>query len=156
MRLVELLVAGIGGMRPVALQAPQSIFDIAVQYAFSGYAALSPLLFAALFWRRSTKWGALAVALWTASAVIYTARVPGALAWYGLMPVVIDHALERDPHHLGPAHDRRVARNAAAVGEDDREIQLAWPRTPSLGFRLQPEPCPRNFRLKAEATTITQ
>jgi SSS family solute:Na+ symporter len=72
----------------VALQAPQSIFDIAVQYAFSGYAALSPLLFAALFWRRSTKWGALAVALWTAFAVVYTARVPGALAWYGLMPVV--------------------------------------------------------------------
>jgi solute:Na+ symporter, SSS family len=72
----------------VALRAPQSIFDIAVQYAFSGYAALSPLLFAALFWRRSTKWGALAVALWTAFAVIYTARVPGALAWYGLMPVV--------------------------------------------------------------------
>ena len=59
-----------------------------MQYAFSGYAALSPLLFAALFWRRSTKWGALAVALWTACAVIYTARVPGALAWYGLMPVV--------------------------------------------------------------------
>jgi len=72
----------------VALEAPQSIFDIAVQYAFSGYAALSPLLFAALFWRRSTKWGALAVALWTAGAVIYTARVPGSLAWFGLMPVV--------------------------------------------------------------------
>jgi SSS family solute:Na+ symporter len=72
----------------VALRAPQSIFDIAVQYAFSGYAALSPLLFAALFWKRSTKWGALAVALWTGFAVIYTARVPGALAWYGLMPVV--------------------------------------------------------------------
>jgi len=59
-----------------------------VQYAFSGYAALSPLLVAALFWKRSTKWGALAVAVWVASAVIYTARVPGALAWYGLMPVV--------------------------------------------------------------------
>jgi solute:Na+ symporter, SSS family len=72
----------------IALRAPQSIFDLAVQYAFSGYAALSPLLFAALFWKRSTKWGALAVALWTAWAVIYTARVPGALAWYGLMPVV--------------------------------------------------------------------
>ena len=72
----------------VALRAPQSIFDLAVQYAFSGYAALSPLLFAALFWKRSTKWGALAVALWTAFAVVYTARVPGALAWYGLMPVV--------------------------------------------------------------------
>jgi len=72
----------------VALKAPQSIFDIAVQYAFSGFAALAPLLVAALFWRRSTKWGALAVTLWTAGAVLYTARVPGALAWYGLLPVV--------------------------------------------------------------------
>ena len=72
----------------IALRAPQSIFDLAVQYAFSGYAALSPLLVAALFWKRSTKWGALAVALWTAFAVIYTARTPGALAWHGLMPVV--------------------------------------------------------------------
>ncbi len=72
----------------VALKAPQSIFDIAVQYAFSGFASLSPLLVAALFWRRSTKWGALAVTAWTAGSVLYTARVPGALAWYGLMPVV--------------------------------------------------------------------
>jgi SSS family solute:Na+ symporter len=72
----------------VALRAPQSIFDLAVQYAFSGYASLSVLLLAALFWKRSTKWGALAVALWTAFAVMYTARVPGALAWFGLMPVV--------------------------------------------------------------------
>jgi solute:Na+ symporter, SSS family len=72
----------------VALRAPQSIFDLAVQYAFSGYAALSVLLFAALFWRRSTKWGALAVAVWTAGAVIYTSQVRGGLAWGGLMPVV--------------------------------------------------------------------
>jgi solute:Na+ symporter, SSS family len=72
----------------IALRAPQSIFDLAVQYAFSGYAALSPLLVAALFWKRSTKWGALAVAVWVAASVVYTARVPGALAWFGLMPVV--------------------------------------------------------------------
>jgi SSS family solute:Na+ symporter len=72
----------------IALRAPQGIFDLAVQYAFSGYAALSPLLVAALFWRRSTKWGALAVTLWVASAVIYTSQAPGALAWYGLLPVV--------------------------------------------------------------------
>jgi SSS family solute:Na+ symporter len=72
----------------IAMRAPQGIFDLAVQYAFSGYAALSPLLVAALFWRRSTKWGALAVVLWVAFAVIYTARTPGALAWFGLMPVV--------------------------------------------------------------------
>ena len=53
----------------IAMSAPQSIFDIASQYAFAGYAALSPLLVAALFWKNSTRWGALAVALWTAATV---------------------------------------------------------------------------------------
>jgi SSS family solute:Na+ symporter len=53
----------------VALKAPEAIFELAIQYAFSGFAALSPLLIAALFWRRSTKWGALAVTLWVAAAV---------------------------------------------------------------------------------------
>jgi len=94
----------------VALRAPQSIFDLAVQYAFSGYAALSPLLFAALFWRGSTKWGALASTLWTAAAVLAVAvfqslvpapgvvwspggvevlaRTPGGTSVLGLMPVV--------------------------------------------------------------------
>ncbi|HEY5907196.1 MAG TPA: sodium:solute symporter family protein, partial [Vicinamibacteria bacterium] len=43
----------------VALRAPESIFALAVQYAFTGYAALFPLLVAALFWKGSTKWGAL-------------------------------------------------------------------------------------------------
>ena len=57
----------------IALQSPQSIFDIATQYAFAGYAALAPLLVAALFWRSSTKWGALAVTLWTALAVLLVA-----------------------------------------------------------------------------------
>jgi solute:Na+ symporter, SSS family len=72
----------------VALRAPQGIFDLAVQYAFSGYSSLSVLFLGALFWKRSTKWGALAVAAWTAAAVIHTATTPGALAWFGLMPVV--------------------------------------------------------------------
>jgi len=53
----------------VALRAPQSIFDLAIQFAFSGYSALAPLLVGALFWRRSTKWGALASTLWAAVAV---------------------------------------------------------------------------------------
>ncbi len=54
----------------VAVRFPQPIFDLAVQYAFSGFSALSPLLVGALFWRRSSKWGALASTLWTALAVI--------------------------------------------------------------------------------------
>jgi solute:Na+ symporter, SSS family len=53
----------------IAMRAPQSIFDVATQYAFAGYSALSPLLVAALFWRRSTKWGALACTIWTAVAI---------------------------------------------------------------------------------------
>jgi solute:Na+ symporter, SSS family len=99
----------------VALQAPETIFELAIQYAFSGFAALSPLLIAALFWRGSTKWGALAVVLWTAAAVIAVAvfqslvpapapgpstvfwtfggrevlaRTPGGTAVFGFMPVV--------------------------------------------------------------------
>jgi SSS family solute:Na+ symporter len=57
----------------IALTAPQSIFDNASQYAFAGYSSLSPLLVAALFWKKSNKWGALAVALWTAAAVLAVA-----------------------------------------------------------------------------------
>jgi SSS family solute:Na+ symporter len=57
----------------IALRLPQSIFDVATQYAFAGYAALAPLLVAALFWRNSTRWGALASTLWTAAAVVAVA-----------------------------------------------------------------------------------
>ncbi len=59
----------------IALNVPQSIFDVATQYAFAGYSALSPLLVAALFWKGSTKWGALASAVWTALAVAGVATV---------------------------------------------------------------------------------
>ncbi len=57
----------------VALRAPETIFEIAIQYAFSGFAALSPLMIAALFWRGSTKWGALASTIWVACAVVAVA-----------------------------------------------------------------------------------
>jgi SSS family solute:Na+ symporter len=59
----------------IALRVPQSIFDIATQYAFAGYASLAPLLVAALFWKGSTKWGALASTLWTVAAVAFVAVV---------------------------------------------------------------------------------
>jgi SSS family solute:Na+ symporter len=59
----------------IALTTPASIFSVATQYAFAGYAALTPLLVAALFWNRSTKWGALASTAWTAAAVAAVAVV---------------------------------------------------------------------------------
>jgi solute:Na+ symporter, SSS family len=48
----------------IALVSYENIFSVAVSYGFSGFAATVPLLVGALFWRRSTKWGALAVTLW--------------------------------------------------------------------------------------------
>lgn len=53
----------------IALRAPASIFELAVQYAFTGFSAMIPLLIAALFWKGSTKWGALASTLWVVFAV---------------------------------------------------------------------------------------
>jgi SSS family solute:Na+ symporter len=99
----------------IALKAPESIFSLAIQYAFSGFAALSPLLVAALFWRGSTRWGALAATIWVAASVVAVAvfqamvpapapgppvvvwrafgvdvlsRTPGGTAIFGFMPVV--------------------------------------------------------------------
>lgn len=89
----------------IALKAPANIFDLASQYAFSGYAALSPLLVAALYWRGSTKWGALAATLWVAFAVTavgvfqaanpqpgtylgFLTRTPAGTTIFGYLPVV--------------------------------------------------------------------
>lgn len=46
------------------------IFEIAIQYAFSGYASLAPIMLAALFWKRATKWGMLAATLWVAAMLV--------------------------------------------------------------------------------------
>jgi solute:Na+ symporter, SSS family len=99
----------------IALRAPESIFSLAIQYAFSGFAALSPLIIAALFWKGSTRWGALASTVWVAVSVTSVAifqalvpapapgppvvmwkmlgldavaRTPGGTAVFGFMPVV--------------------------------------------------------------------
>jgi SSS family solute:Na+ symporter len=99
----------------VALEVPASIFSLAVQYAFTGFAALAPLLVAALFWRGSTKWGALVSTLWVVAGVMAVgvfqaivpapppgpptvvwsvggwdilARTPGGTSVLGFMPVV--------------------------------------------------------------------
>ena len=65
-RAFILIVNGIAYL--IALGRPP-IFELAVTYAFSGFAALSPMMIAALFWKRSTKWGALACTLWVAACV---------------------------------------------------------------------------------------
>jgi Na+/proline symporter len=69
------------------LKEKQGIFEIAVRYAFSGFAAMAPVMIAALFWKRSTKWGALAATLFTAACLIYFAVLqnthkPGDVIWH--------------------------------------------------------------------------
>lgn len=56
----------------VALQLKDKagIFELAIRFAFSGFAAMCPVMLAALFWRRSTKWGALASTLWVTATII--------------------------------------------------------------------------------------
>jgi SSS family solute:Na+ symporter len=53
------------------LKDKQGIFEIAVRYAFSGFAAMAPVMIAALFWKRSTKWGALASTLFVGAILVY-------------------------------------------------------------------------------------
>jgi Na+/proline symporter len=48
-----------------------NIFELAIQYAFSGYASMAPIMLACLFWRRSTKWGALASTIWVAFSLVF-------------------------------------------------------------------------------------
>jgi SSS family solute:Na+ symporter len=54
----------------LALHDKASIFELAIRFAFSGFAALAPIMLAALFWKRSTKWGALAAGLWVLATLV--------------------------------------------------------------------------------------
>jgi SSS family solute:Na+ symporter len=92
----------------VALKHREGIFDVAVRFAFSGYSALAPVMAAALFWKRSTKEGALAAGLWTLATMVAAwvlfensapgkpfpilpgvfARTPGGITVWGFHPVV--------------------------------------------------------------------
>jgi solute:Na+ symporter, SSS family len=101
--LVVTLVAYI-----VALLTPESIFELAVRFAFSGFAAMAPVMVAALFWKRSTKYGALASTLWVAAWL--------ALTWY--LQHISDGAAPKPgqpPLLIFPALGHLFERTTAAV-----------------------------------------
>jgi solute:Na+ symporter, SSS family len=81
----------------IALITPESIFELAVRFAFSGFAAMAPVMIAALFWKRSTKFGALASTLWVAAWLLLTWYLQnisdGSAPKPGQPPVVIFPAL---------------------------------------------------------------
>lgn len=63
-RVFVVLITVIAYLIALALKQEASIFELAIRFAFSGFAALAPIMVAAIFWKRSTKWGALAAAIW--------------------------------------------------------------------------------------------
>lgn len=71
-RAFVVLVTVFAYLTAVELKDKAGIFDLAIRFAFSGFASLAPIMLAALFWKRSTKWGAFASALWVAVAVLGT------------------------------------------------------------------------------------
>ena len=84
----------------LSLFPPPSIFDLAV-WCFSGFASLFPLVFAAIYWRRATRAGAIACVVVTATtwlALFYQglvrptldgAKHEGDYLIFGLMPVAV-------------------------------------------------------------------
>ena len=76
-RAFILIVTVIAYLVALYLKEKQGIFEIAVRFAFSGFAAMSPVMIAALFWKRSTKWGALASTLFVAATLVGFAFMQG-------------------------------------------------------------------------------
>jgi Na+/proline symporter len=74
-RAFIVLIGVVAYLIALALKDKAGIFELAIRFAFSGFAALAPIMLAALFWKRSNKWGALAAALWVAGCVLGTAYV---------------------------------------------------------------------------------
>lgn len=63
-RVFVILITSVAYLIGLRLEDKAGIFELAIRFAFSGFAALAPVMLAALFWKRSTKWGALAATLW--------------------------------------------------------------------------------------------
>jgi Na+/proline symporter len=70
-RAFVIVIAIVSYALALALEGQKSIFDLAIRFGFSGFAALAPVMLAALFWRRSNKWGALAAVLWVVASMVF-------------------------------------------------------------------------------------
>lgn len=87
------VVAVLGLTYLLSLVVKTTIFGLAV-WSFSGFAALFPILLLALFWRRMTKWGAIAGVAAVAGLWVYFFTVGSGVPGYtvggtGVMPVAV-------------------------------------------------------------------
>ncbi|MDB6064774.1 MAG: Sodium/proline symporter [Pedosphaera sp.] len=88
-RLFIVAVTIVAYLIALYLKEKQGIFEIAVRFAFSGFAAMAPVMIAALFWKRSTKWGALASTVFVAATLILFAVLQGPPAVPPTAPVKV-------------------------------------------------------------------
>jgi solute:Na+ symporter, SSS family len=75
----------------LSLAEPRQVFPLGV-WCFSGFTGLFPLVFASIYWRRTTKAGAIASVLVTAAAWLWLFRQSGygadpSYSFLGMMPV---------------------------------------------------------------------
>ena len=70
-RAFVIVIAVVSYVLALILEGQKSIFDLAIRFGFSGFAALAPVMLAALFWRRSNQWGALAAVLWVVVSMAF-------------------------------------------------------------------------------------
>lgn len=90
----------------VALITETNIFELAVRFAFSGFAAMAPVMLAALFWKRSTKWGALASTIFVAASIAVVGYLSSS---YKPLTVIIPAGEGQIPYlSLAPNGDVRV------------------------------------------------
>lgn len=54
----------------IALKKQEGIFELAIRFAFSGFAALAPVMLGAMFWRRSTAIGGWLAVLWVVVGMV--------------------------------------------------------------------------------------
>jgi SSS family solute:Na+ symporter len=70
-RAFVIVIAVVSYALALTLYGQKSIFDLAIRFGFSGFSAMAPIMLAALFWRRSNKWGALAAVLWVIAGMVF-------------------------------------------------------------------------------------
>ena len=70
-RAFVIVIAVVSYVLALTLYGQKSIFDLAIRFGFSGFSAMAPIMLAALFWRRSNKWGALAAVLWVIAGMAF-------------------------------------------------------------------------------------
>ncbi len=69
-RIFIVVICLVAYLIAVALKKQEGIFELAIRFAFSGFAALAPVMLGAMFWKRSTALGAWLAVIWVVIAMI--------------------------------------------------------------------------------------